>query len=207
MLLVVHVNGWWKDVGFRAPQPSRSIFLLWLPALYIAALIAFGMFVTPPTASVMAIVAINTLVVGFSEELAFRGVLWGAVRRFMPFWSGFLLVCAAFGSIHILNGFLTGEWGAAAAQSVNAAASGAAYLAFRIRNRSIIPIMVIHWLWDFAVFIVGAGSDPVAASAIDPFKSLTYSAMLVGPILLCGLFLIRNERVRAGWRDDSLPGA
>lgn len=207
MLAVVHLNGWWKDIGLQAPRPGNSVFLLWLPAVYILVLFAFGMAITPPAASVLAMVAINTLIVGISEELAFRGVLWGRVRRVMPFWTGFLIVTVAFGSVHMLNGFLTGDWGGAAVQSVNAAASGAAYLAFRIRNRSIIPIMILHWLWDFAVFTVSAGGAPVEGVKPDPLTTLIFSSALVGPILLCGLFLIRNERVRQGWRDDTLPQA
>ncbi|WP_408588911.1 lysostaphin resistance A-like protein [Novosphingobium sp.] len=207
LLLLIHFNGWWHDIGLNAARPARSIWVLWLPSLYIVALTIIGLLITPPTPMVIAIVAINTAIVGFSEELAFRGVFWGAVRRLIPFWPGFLLVSAMFGSVHMLNGFLTGDWAGALAQSINAAASGAAYLAFRIRNRSIVPMMVIHWLWDFAVFLVGAGSDPVPGATVDPLKSVMYSSVLVGPILLWGFFLIRNERVRSGWRDDVLAGA
>jgi membrane protease YdiL (CAAX protease family) len=148
-------------------------------------------------------VLINTAMVGFSEELAFRGVLWGAARKALPFWAGFLLVSAVFGSVHVLNAVLTGELAAAGVQALNAFMSGAAYLAIRIRTRSIIPIMVIHATWDFVVFLAGSGADKTAAP--DPAllqQQLTFGLILTGPLFLYGLWLVRNERVRAGWRDD-----
>ena len=62
-----------------------------------------------------------------------------------------------------------------AVQALNAFMSGAAYLAIRIRTRSILPIMVIHALWDFTVFLVGsggAGSHEVAAGQLGDARAV-----------------------------------
>ncbi|WP_086618768.1 CPBP family intramembrane glutamic endopeptidase [Erythrobacter tepidarius] len=137
--------------------------------------------------------------------LAGIGVLWGAARKALPFWAGFLLVSLAFGSVHVFNAILTGELAAAGVQALNAFMSGAAYLAIRIRTRSIIPIMVIHALWDFVVFLAGSGADKSAAP--DPAllqQQLTFGLVLTGPLFLYGLWLVRNETVRAGWQDDGV---
>ncbi|MDM7956072.1 CPBP family intramembrane glutamic endopeptidase [Blastomonas sp.] len=193
----------WRDLGFRKPRPMSSLRLLWLPVLYLLALGATGALAGRLGMSAIIMVAINTALVGFSEELAFRGVLWGAARKALSFWPGFLLVSAAFGSVHIFNALITGELSGAGVQALNAFMSGCAYLAIRIRTRSIIPIMIIHATWDFVVFLTGSGADPAPAPPDAWMSQLMFGLMLTGPLFLYGLWLVRNEQVRAGWRDDS----
>ncbi len=201
LLVAVRLAGW-RDMGFLAPSPPGWWKLLWLPALYLAGLAAVGVTTGKLEAGAVTMVLINTAMVGFSEELAFRGVLWGAARRALPFWGGFLLVSAAFGSVHVFNAILTGELAGAGVQALNAFMSGCAYLAIRIRTRSIIPIMVIHALWDFTVFLVGSGGSGKAAPPVDVTEQLTFGLILTGPLFLYGLWLVRSETLRAGWRDD-----
>jgi len=195
----------WRDLGFRAPSPPGWWKLLWLPALYLVGLAAVGLMTGKLEPAAVTMVLINTAMVGFSEELAFRGVLWGGARKALPFWAAFGLVTLAFGSVHIFNAILTGELAGAGVQALNAFLSGAAYLAIRIRTRSIIPIMVIHALWDFTVFLVGSGGDKNAALPPDLWQTqLILGLILTGPLFVYGLWLVRNETVRAGWRDDGV---
>lgn len=203
LLVAVRLAGW-RDMGFLAPSPPGWWKLLWLPALYLAGLGAFGVTSGRLDWGAVTMVLVNTAMVGFSEELAFRGVLWGAARKAMPFWGGFLVVSAAFGSVHVFNAILTGELAGAGVQALNAFMSGAAYLAIRIRTRSIIPIMVIHALWDFVVFLVGSGATGPAPEPASVLEQLTFGLVLTGPLFLYGIWLVRNETVRAGWRDDGL---
>lgn len=203
-LVVVAWLARWRDLGFRKPQPMATLWLLWLPALYLVALGTTGVLTGKLTATAVIMVLINTILVGFSEELAFRGVLWGAVRKAIPFWPGFLLVSLAFGSVHIFNAFLTGKLGEAGVQALNAFMSGCAYLAIRIRTRSIIPIMIVHAAWDFTVFLTGSGASSAPSEPVSWQAQLGFGIALTGPLFLYGLWLVRNERVRTGWRDDSI---
>ncbi len=84
-----------------------------------------------------------------------------------------------------MNGFITGQFGDAALQALNAFLSGFGYLALRIRTRSIVPIMIGHWLWDLAVFLGPADPNKPAADAASP--NLLLGAALVAPIALHGL--------------------
>jgi len=203
LLLVVAWLAGWRDLGFRRPMPASSLRLLWLPALYLVALGGLGLLTGELDPASAMVVLINTLMVGFSEELAFRGVLWGAVRKVLTFWPGFLLVSLAFGSVHIFNAIITGELGAAGVQALTAFMSGVAYLAIRIRTRSIIPIMLIHGIWDFCIFAAGSGADTVIDQPGLVKAQLIAGVMLVAPLFLYGLWLVRNERVRGGWHNDS----
>ena len=203
MLFVAWVMGW-RDLGFNHVPPSGSWRLLWLPMLLVCGFIGFAILLDRPVpTSAVLIVAINTMVVGFSEELAFRGVLWGAARKAMSFWGAFFLLTFLFGIVHVLNALMTGQFAGAGVQAFNAMLSGAAFLALRIRTHSLIPVMIVHWLWDLAVFVVGAGRVGPAPVA-DPMTQLTGGLMIVGPMALYGFFLIRNAGVRQGWQDDLL---
>jgi uncharacterized protein len=201
MLLVAWMMGW-RDLGFNSVRPASSWRLLWLPMLLICGFASTLILLdrAVPT-SVLLIVAINTLVVGFSEELAFRGVLWGAARKAMSFWGAFFFVTFLFGIVHVLNALLTGQFASAGVQAFNAMLSGAAFLALRIRTHSLIPVMIVHWLWDLAVFAVGAGREGPAPVA-GPMAQLTGALLIVGPMALYGFYLMRNARVREGWQDD-----
>lgn len=202
--LFLLVSAWllgWRDLGLNRPRPARSIGHFWLLAIYIVGLGLLAVLTKTISTQVLIFIAINTFFVGFSEELAFRGVLWGAARKALPFWAGILFVSAAFGSIHILNTFITGELGAATFQAFNAFLSGLAYLALRIRTRSILPIFIAHWLWDLAVFLnasnvqAGAGSG----ATMNPFVGTA----LVAPITLYGLWIIRKRQYQ--YVTDELP--
>jgi membrane protease YdiL (CAAX protease family) len=203
MLIVAFMMGW-RDLGFNQVRPSSSWRLLWFPMLLVCGFMGFALLLNRPVpTSVVLIVAINTIVVGFSEELAFRGVLWGAARKAMSFWGAFFVVTSLFGIVHVLNALLTGQFAAAGVQAFNAMLSGAAFLALRIRTHSLIPVIIVHWLWDLAVFVLAAGRVGPAPVA-DPMTQLTGALFIVGPMALYGLFLVRNAQGREGWQDDLL---
>jgi uncharacterized protein len=201
MLLVAWMMRW-RDLGLNAVRPSSSWRLLWLPMLLICGFASTLILLNRPVpANILLVVAINTLVVGISEELAFRGVLWGAARRALSFWGAFFFVTFSFGVVHVLNGLLTGQFASAGVQAFNAMLSGAAFLAIRVRTHSLFPVILVHWLWDLAVFAVGAGREGPAPVA-DPMAQLTGALMIVGPLALYGLYLVRNSQAREGWQDD-----
>ncbi len=185
----------WNDIGINGPRPASSVWLLWPIAVYIAVFAGVALLSHRPTMPALAFIAINTAFVGLSEELAFRGVLWGAARKALAFWPGALLVSALFGSVHLLNGFITGELGDAGIQALNAFLSGFGFLAMRIRTRSLIPIMVGHWLWDLAVFLGSA--DPNRTTPAGGSTNMFAGLALVAPIALYGLWLLRNPERRA----------
>lgn len=207
-LFLLIVARWfhWNDLGLNGPRPRSSIWLLWPIGLYIAVFVGIASLNHHFAFPAIAFVAINTAFVGFSEELAFRGILWGAARKAMAFWPGVLLVSALFGSVHLLNGFITGKFGEAAVQGLNAFVSGFAYLALRIRTRSLWAMIIGHWLWDLSVFM--SATDTAAAAAKSAPANPLLGLALVAPIALYGLWILRKPEHRT-LTDDliSLPQA
>lgn len=208
LLIVAWMMGW-HDLGFRKPQIAGMWKLIWLPSLYIIGFFAFGISNASSslTATMVVAVMLNTLVVGFSEELAFRGVLWGGARKLFSFWPAAILVCLFFGSVHIANGFLTGQFEEAVRQAILASMSGLSFLAIRVRTASLYPAMIIHWLWDFGIFMMGAGKTIAPSGDSSFLAGIAGGLVFVGPVFLFGLYLLRNEAVRTGWKDDGRAAA
>jgi membrane protease YdiL (CAAX protease family) len=196
-LFLLAVVGWqqWRDVGLNRLPSARSLWLTWLPMVYIVAGLGLSVVFGLPPAGVLLWILLNTFLVGLSEELMFRGVLLQAFRRTVSIWPAVWLTTLVFGAIHILNVFMTGELRAALIQSTAAAASGLLFIALRLRTGSLWPAIVVHGLWDFATFTLAA-SRSVESQAVGsggPMTPMTFlPVLLVLPNALYGLWLMRG---------------
>jgi len=139
-------------------------------------------------------VLLISLFVGISEELMTRGVLFYGVLTRFGIRATIVIVTVLFGAIHLGNAFITGDAGGAALQSVAAAMSGLLFVALRMRTNSLIPGIVVHWLWDFAVFMAstGAGTSAPGAPGLGLTQKLVLPVALATPSFLYGLWLLRH---------------
>jgi membrane protease YdiL (CAAX protease family) len=193
-LLTLVVWQQWRDVGLNTLPAGRSLVLTWLPMLYIVAGLGLAVALGLPPVAVWLWVLFNTFLVGLSEELMFRGVLLQAFRHTVSIWPAVGLTTLAFGAIHTLNVFLTGDLRTASIQSVAAALSGLLFLALRLRTGSLWPCIVVHGLWDFATFTVAVSRGGGAPAGSDgPMTLMTFlPILLVLPNGLYGLWLMRH---------------
>jgi membrane protease YdiL (CAAX protease family) len=164
-----------------------------LPAVYLG---AFAMGIAtlglPPT-SVVIFVSINTMLVGFSEELMFRGILLQGLLSRLSIWPAIWVTSALFGAVHVLNVFITGELLASMIQAVAAFMSGMMFMAIRIRSGSLWPAIVYHALWDFCLVLLS--QSPQVTHLQEPALSgpaMLLPMLLVLPHFLYGLFLLRK---------------
>lgn len=204
LLAVVFSFRWQRPVGIKPAEPARSWLLVWLPVLFIVGFLGLAAVVSFPPTTLVLFVLVNTLLVGVSEELMFRGLIfYGALSR-LKIWPAIVITAALFGLIHAFNGFITGDFGAAFIQACSAAMSGIWLHAIRLRTRSLYPAMLIHGLWDFAVFIFGAAAGSRAAQSIAAVpQSRLFQTMLFSlPLALYGLWLLRNIGKQS--KDDVL---
>lgn len=181
-----------RDIGFHRPQPAGSVLLLWFPALYLVVFISLALKAGLPTPQVILFIFVNTMLVGLSEELMFRGILFQGILSRLPVWPAIWLTSIVFGAIHSLNAFFTGDLTAALVQSVAAFMSGILFIAIRIRTASLYPPIVFHGLWDFCMFLsLGPAGGEQTATGPSGFMLLIPIAFVL-PNFLYGLFLMRK---------------
>jgi membrane protease YdiL (CAAX protease family) len=146
---------WWPQVAWKSPDNLRDLCLLWLPALLLLSLLMFVLFTGLPPTRIFIFVIINTLMIGISEELMFRGILFHGASSFGT-WRAVWITAIIFGASHILNGITTGDFSASTVQAFFACMFGFWTVALRVRLDTIIPGIIIHWVWDFLGFLTNS---------------------------------------------------
>jgi membrane protease YdiL (CAAX protease family) len=176
----------WRDIGFARPT---DLGILWLPFVYIGFLSVVMFSSGLPSPQIILLVFYNTLLVGISEELMFRGIRFQAMRGRFAIWPSIWLTTALFGSVHVMNAFLTGHLLIAIAQTVTAFFNGILFLAIRQRTGSLYPAMAFHALWNLCIFLKTLSpSDGDTLGLV----ALATGFVIVLPNLLYGLYLLRN---------------
>lgn len=195
-LIVVIAVRKWRDLGLQGPLPG-TLKLLWFPFLILSLLGAGAVALGLPPVSVMLMVLLNTALVGFSEEVMFRGIFYSTLRDRLKIWPAIIWTSVVFGAVHVLNGILTGEYGAASVQALAAATSGLVFIAIRLRTGSLWIAIIYHLLWDWILFcalagLTSAGHEPVAdvPDGIGPAMFVPF--ILVLPNALYALWLLRH---------------
>jgi membrane protease YdiL (CAAX protease family) len=187
-----------RELGLKAAQNWH---LLWLPALFVLAFLGAAIALGLPPAQMVIFALINSLLVGVSEELMFRGIMFrGALAQpQFKIWPAIWLTAIVFGAIHALNGFMTGDFVAALVQALAATMSGLWVHAIRLRTKSLYPAMLIHGLWDFALFvfvtsIAAMGATAAAQGPVEPTlaQKLVIPLLMPLPLFLYGLWLLRG---------------
>jgi membrane protease YdiL (CAAX protease family) len=186
LFLLIAYRGKWSQLGLVAPASWRAARPVVIAvALLLILATANGL----PTTSVLLFLVINSMAVGISEELAFRGVVLRALLGSCSIRRAVLISAIAFGAVHSLNALMTGEVVPALMQSCIAVGMGMWAANIRIRTGSLYPSILLHGLWDLALLIVISG---VAGSPI----SIAVSALAI--IFAIGLGVW-------GWRSVSSP--
>ena len=184
----------WKDMRFNAPLPG-TLKLLWFPALYLLGFYGLAMVSGFPPASTMLFVFINTLIVGFSEEGMFRGIIYRALRGSHGILAAVVMSSVMFGSVHVLNAFTTGHVFQSVVQACAATLSGFVFVAMLLRTGSIIVPMIYHALWDFGTFTVArAGGGGGSAEDVPALVAYVVPVLFVLPNFLYALWLLKGLR-------------
>ncbi|WOI58293.1 CPBP family intramembrane glutamic endopeptidase [Palleronia sp. LCG004] len=198
-MMLVAVIAWrgWNDLGFRAPIPG-TLKLLWLPILLVALQFTFALLLGLPDSATILLIFVNTLFVGFSEETMFRGVLYRALCERLRIWPAILVTSSVFGAVHVLNGFITGEFESAIYQAIMAGSTGLLLMAIVLRTGSLWAAIAWHAAWDAALLLIAEGMpDPDASNGSELANSGGWTTILIPlalvlPNLLYALWLLRH---------------
>jgi len=164
-LLVATVLGWWAPI-WKDDRPVRRWVRI-VPIVMVAAVIVGTNYsnLGDRGLTYTALFLIGALMVGFTEELMFRGIGVVAFRS-----NGFaeakvaLWTCVIFGLAHGTNLFTEGP--KAFMQVVVTALAGYFLYLTRRVGAGILVAMIVHGLWDFGLFTGNLGNDLYALTAI-----------------------------------------
>lgn len=150
-LITLRKLDWFGRIGLTGPSKWKDLRVLWLPTLFTGFFLLGSVSETKEASGLLiASVLLSVTMVGLSEELAFRGIvlqslLPGGAQRAV------IVSSVVFGLFHFNN--LVQAEGAGTVDSVSvqvlfAALFGIGFASFRLRTRTIWPVVVFHALSD-----------------------------------------------------------
>ena len=168
LVIAVSVLGWWRPVLFEVHR-ARPRWLIAGPVFMAVAalLIALRKDTSQTTAWMFWLLVIGSLLVGFCEETATRGVLVVGFRAAYSEPKVWFLSSLLFGLLHLPN-LAFGAGPAAITQVVLAFMNGTMLYLMRRISGTLIAAMLLHGLWDFSSFLGnGGGQLPIALTVVN----------------------------------------
>ena len=171
----------WRDFGLtRPPRGSwMAAMLVWLACLPLLAAILYAtktLTGTTPIAEQTRLLPLGALddwrvalplgalmifAAPFGEELLFRGILFGALRRRWQFWPCAVLGAAAFATVHMIP-----------AVFAPAFVLGVAFAHIYERSRSIWPAVFVHALHNAVVFAASVAEKRMGADVLGLLSAI-----------------------------------
>jgi membrane protease YdiL (CAAX protease family) len=174
--------GWWRRVGFIAARNKRD--LLWFLVPFLPMFINFIPGLELTSLNHVIVILVVTLMVGFVEEVIFRGLMLRALES-RGAWRAIIVTSLLFGLTHALN-VLTGKSLAQdAAQIFYAVAIGFAYAALVWRKGTIWPLVIAHFAIDFVNMLQKPGFT------YSPFWTLAITLGIAIVFTGYGIFVMR----------------
>ncbi len=179
------VLGWWHPVLLDDGRTGPSWALV-VPALFaIACLLGLATIDwRSEKRSLLPMLALGTLLVGFAEEVLTRGLMVVGARE--AGWSVlgvFLLSTALFSLLHALNAFFGVPWRGTLVQLALTFVAGSAFFVMRLSTGTLLVGIVLHAVWDFATLGAAAtGRTPKPATLVA--VGLCYLATLAAIVAI-----------------------
>jgi membrane protease YdiL (CAAX protease family) len=152
VVMARRIFGHWH-CGF-GPIDWRGMWWLAPSFLVIAVLFAAALFTGTVSVSFLVLTVIVTMIlVGFSEELMFRGIVLKGALREMSVLKAIVISSALFSSLHAVNVLAFVPLDGMVQQLVLTFIFGLAMACFALRVNSLVPLMVFHALWDVVQFL------------------------------------------------------
>lgn len=145
--------------------------------------------------------SVYCLLVGFFEEVLFRGILFSLIASlFQPTKKGFLLTyvvsSVAFGLVHLLNIFSGG--GAAVLQAGYSILTGGLFAFVLIKTKNILFPAIIHAVYNFCGLLFTSEVGLGAGSVIDVPTGIMMAviSVLVGAFVLYSVWKTSETEIR-----------
>jgi len=201
LVVVAVLTRWhaWRRVGFRTLATPRDLRFFWVPLFPVLPALPGALAAIPgSTAADLALLVALAALVGFVEEVVFRGLL---LRWLVPhgLWRAAVVSSVAFGVMHLVNLLAGADLGATLVQVGYATALGFAFAAVALRTGVLWPLVIIHALIDVAGFLTVDETAPAGTSATAVVLPAVYA---VG-FAVYGALVLRAMHASHG--DAALP--
>jgi membrane protease YdiL (CAAX protease family) len=178
--------GWWRPVLREEPLGVKW---MWAIPVVLMTTVLVGVDYSQLGAvggSYLTWLALGTLLVGFNEELAYRGLALVAFRGTYKEVFVWLLTSAFFGLLHGVNIFLGQGVVATVRQVVFAFVLGSVLYVARRVTGSLLFLIAVHALWDFGSFTFVGG---LAATGVPGASGVALARLplLVALVVMCML--------------------
>lgn len=165
----------WHDIAGLIGPTDRggmtSFYLVLSLPLLILVILLIGLMgdgiTVSPLRVIMIILSLNALV-GLSEEILFRGIIFGALRQKHSLIWSIVVSSLVFGLLHLVNLGSGQSLSATVYQVVNAACLGALFCAILLQTNSLWFPIALHTIWNSYVMV-----GLYTAATPDPFAGLT----------------------------------
>ena len=158
-LVLVQVLGLWRQVGLELgkAKPGHVFFASMLLCVMFLAMGVHAMEKRPFLPELL-IQFINA----FGEELLFRGVIF-AILLTLPRWQAIAISGILFGGMHLIHGFMDGDWNHAMWWAAATCLSGAMFAAVRYGTGSLWLTIILHMLLNLSK--IYSNIEPAAGPA------------------------------------------
>lgn len=158
-LALVQVLGLWRQVGLELnkAKPGQVFFASMLLCVMFLAMGVHAIDQRPFAPEVL-IQFINA----FGEELLFRGVIF-AILLSQPRWKAIAISGILFGAMHLIHGFMDGDWNHAVWWAAATCLSGAMFAAVRYGTGSLWLTIILHMVLNLSK--IYSNIEPAAGPA------------------------------------------
>jgi len=185
----------WKEVGFVKLQTKQ---ILWLvPSIIVLGymfIVLLSLFaesdLSVANTRLIFLVGLTTLLVGFSEELMFRGIILNAFSKTHSKTTAVIISSVSFSLLHSVNILGGIDVSQMLVQLVLTLLFGLFFALILLRIKSIIPLMLFHWLWDFTLI---SGSVISSANEVAGIATINFIIEIVIIIVLF-IYLKKSKR-------------
>ena len=194
LIVVATWLGWWRpalrELPTDPPRPPR--WLLVVPILvFIATLLGIDYGNLGDMGAAMILwLAIGTALVGFSEEIVYRGLALVGFRGGYSEVKVWLFTSILFGLLHGVNVVLGQGAVLTVRQVIFAFVIGSVFYAIRRISGTIVVAMIVHALWDFGTFTHVAGKTSGAAAAQTDIPTGAAAAGAQSLLMLVAIILV-----------------
>lgn len=193
-LLLIYYFSNFEEVGLR--MPFKREWLVWIPTLIIPISILFEFGIKLPDSFIgITILLMSAFGVAANEEIIFRGIFMNAFMKRSIF-QAVIIPAGIFGLLHLPNLFLGTDIKFSIFQTCWAFIGGIALGAMRIRNNSLIPVILFHFLVDANEYLatgeIGIHPNIISTTFLLIFIGLTIVFSIYASTLLA---IQQNQKI------------